>query len=136
MVRCGPLTRCAGLASPGPGGCGAAGGEAGAWLCLWGRREAQTPWRSLGRSPQVRCGVYSSPAALATEALAGVPGGMYEKGQSSAVNRSKHTRNDPAFTDRRVDQQKRHGRREGLHRTESESPSVHATWLNVRPATE
>ena len=92
MVRCGPLARCAGLASPGPGGCGAAGGEAGAWLCLWGRREAQTPWRSLGHSPQVRCGVYFSPAALATEALAGVPGGMYEKGQSSAVNRSKHTR--------------------------------------------
>ena len=81
-------------------------------------REAQTPWRSLGHSPQVRCGVYFSPAALATEALAGVPGGMYEKGQSSAVNRSKYTRNDPAFTDRRVAQQKRRGRREGLHRTE------------------
>ena len=83
------------------------------WRC-GGRREAQTLRSSLGSSPPMRCGVYSSPGALVTEAVECVPGGMYKKGQSSAVYRSKHAKNDPAFTDRRVDKQKRHDRRRGI----------------------
>lgn len=82
------------------------------WRCR-GRREAQTLRGSLGSSPRMRCGVYSSPGALVTEALACVPGGMYKKGQSSAVYRSKHAKNDPALTDRRLGEQKQHDRRRG-----------------------